>query len=194
VKARALGNEADLLEAGSEPQGSEAVLLLGSEAMSKEPDLKAEPRRTEANPLGLEADLTKWLHVSLGIKDGFMRQTVVEGEEGDILPIWPRSLNAATGEYCLLLSFYLHISNSSFKSTCLSCDFLSSKIFKDGSLSKVSKMNKSVCSVCKGMLFLNAYCLLSTGKVLNFGLILLNWLIILYFEPENTYRKLPKNI
>ncbi len=103
MKARALGNEADLLDVGAE-----AGLLLGSEAVPKEP--KAEPRRSEANPLGLEADLTKWMHVSLGAKDGLMRQSVVEGEEDDILPSWPRSLNAEKGEYYLLLSFYLQLS------------------------------------------------------------------------------------
>jgi hypothetical protein len=118
VKARALGNEADLLDFGAEPQGSEAGLLLGLEAVPKDP--KAEPRRSEADPLGLEADLTKWLHVSLGAKDGLMRQSVVEGEKDDILLIWPRSLNAEKGEYDLLLSFYLQLSNNSFKSFCLS--------------------------------------------------------------------------
>ncbi len=48
---------------------------------------KAEPRRFEADPLGLEADLTKWAYVSLGAKDGLTRQSVVEGEEDDILLI-----------------------------------------------------------------------------------------------------------
>jgi hypothetical protein len=103
VKARALGIEADLLEVDAEPQGSEAGLLLGSEAVPKEP--KAEPRRSEANPLGQEADLTTWVYVSLGAKDGLMRQSVVEGEEDDILPIWPRNLNTETDKYCLWLSF-----------------------------------------------------------------------------------------
>jgi hypothetical protein len=98
VKARALGNEADLLEVGAgPPASSEAGLLLGSEAVPKEP--KAEPRRPEADHLGLEAVLTKWLHVSLGAKDGLMRHLDGKGEEDDILPIWPRSLNAEKGEY-----------------------------------------------------------------------------------------------
>ncbi len=78
MKARALENEADLLDVGAEPQGSEAGLLLGSEAVPKEP--KSEPRRSEADPLGLEDDLTKWLHVSLWAKDGLMRHPDGEGE------------------------------------------------------------------------------------------------------------------
>jgi hypothetical protein len=142
VKARALGNEADLLDVGAELHGSEAGLLLVSEAVPKEP--KAEPRRSEADPLGLEADLTKWLHVSLEAKDGLMGQSVVEGEEDDILPIWPRSLNPETGEYCLLASFYFYLSNSSFEFICLSCGCLSAKIFKDALIKKKTKLSSHI--------------------------------------------------
>ena len=85
MEAGALGIEADLLDVGAGPQGSEAGLLLGSEAVPKEP--KAEPRRSEADLLWLEADITKWLHVFLWAKDGLMRHLDGEGEEGDILPI-----------------------------------------------------------------------------------------------------------